>query len=212
MTFTAIDYTLDDAGKDFTYYIKEIIPEATDNGTRHGGRHHLRHGEETETVSEVIDNGDGTLTVKYDGKDSFTTPEFSNEYAAEGSAVLSAKKATNANLGNRTFEFELLDANGRIEKSQAVKAGQSVTFTAIDYTLDDAGKDFTYTIKEIPEGADGQRRRSGTGRRTYDAHTETVVVTVMDNGDGTLTVKYRQGTSSRRRSSRTTTQRKAKRY
>ena len=42
----------------------------------------------TDTVTvKVEDAGDGTLAVKYDGNESFTTPEFENEYDAEGKEV-----------------------------------------------------------------------------------------------------------------------------
>ena len=43
----------------------------------------LRYQRE-ETKVKVEDAGDGTLTVTYDGEASVTTPEFSNNYAAEG--------------------------------------------------------------------------------------------------------------------------------
>ena len=48
--------------------------------------------------------------------------------------------------------------NGRIEKSQAVKAGQSVTFTAIEYDLDDYELSGMYSVDdhglELIDGTD----------------------------------------------------------
>ena len=120
----------------------------------------------------------------------FTTAEFSNEYEAEGSATLSAKKAANSNLGNKTFQFVLADGEGNvIETSAAVKQNQSVTFASIPYTLADAGKTYTYQIYEkLPEGVNAKNpTKDGV---TYDTNVTTVDVAVIDNGDGSLSVTY----------------------
>ena len=136
MTFTSIKYTLADLGgaesKDFTYKIREVIPEeatAENDYTHDGVRYDTRV---VTTVVTVTNDGNGNLSVKYDGNESFSTPEFENEYDAKGEAVFSAKKAANTNLGDRTFKFQLLDAEGDlIETSAAVKQNETVTFTSI---------------------------------------------------------------------------------
>ena len=199
VTFKAIPYTLANLGgassKDFTYKICEVIPaEATaeNNYTVDGVHYDTRV---VTTVVTVSDAGDGTLTVKYDGNETFSTPEFENEYNAEGKAVFKAKKAANTNLGSRTFSFQLLDADDKlIETSAAVKQNESVTFTAIGYSLADldgaSSKDFTYKIREvIPEGATAENNYTVDGV-TYDTHVETVEVKVEDAGDDTLRVTY----------------------
>ena len=133
--------------------------------------------------------------MKYDGNESFSTPEFENSYDAKGEAVFSAKKAANTNLGDRTFKFQLLDANGDlIETSAAVKQNETVTFTSIKYTLADldgaASKDFTYKIREvIPEEATAENDYTVDGVK-YDTKVVTTVVTVTNDGNGTLSVKY----------------------
>ncbi|MDR9824250.1 FctA domain-containing protein, partial [Vibrio sp. FNV 38] len=60
----------------------------------------------------VTDVGTGKLSVTYNGKSSFTTPVWTNTYAANGTATLSAKKA-GENLGERTFSFMLTDPDGK---------------------------------------------------------------------------------------------------
>ena len=123
-------------------------------------------------AGEVEDAGDGTLSVKYDGNDSFETPEFENKYTAEGKAELSAKKAANANLGENTFQFELYDAEGNLlETSEEVKQGETATFKAISYELTDVGE-YTYTIKEvIPEGVDENNTLNGITFSASDTET-----------------------------------------
>ena len=137
---------------------------------------------------KVENAGGGKLTVTYNGKDSFTTPEFVNSYSAEGKAELSAKKAANAALGDTTFQFKLLDADGNeIETSEGVKQGETAAFKAIEYDLDDVGE-HTYKIKEvIPDGVDKNNKLDGI---TYDTHEETVTVKVENGGGGELTITY----------------------
>ena len=198
-TFTEITYSLADldgaASKEFTYKIREVIPDGAteeNNYTLDGVKYDPKV---VTTVVTVSDNGDGTLTVKYDGNESFTTPEFENEYDAEGKAEFSAKKAGNPTLGDKTFQFQLLDADDNvIETSTGVKQGETASFKAITYKLSDLegedSKTFTYKIREvIPDGATEENNYTVDGV-IYDAHVETVEVKVEDNGDGTLKVTY----------------------
>ena len=112
---------------------------------------------------------------------------FTNNCAA-GSAVLSAKKAANNDLGDAEFRFELLNAAGDvIETSDPVKQGETAAFTPIEYTQKDVGE-YVYTIREeIPDGVDENNKLNGI---TYDTHERTVTVKVEDAGDGTLTITY----------------------
>jgi Predicted outer membrane protein len=198
-TFTTIEYELADLGgaasKDFTYKIREVIPEgatAENNYTVDGVKYDPKV---VTTVVTVADAGDGTLIVKYDGNETFTTPEFKNEYDPKGEAVLKAKKASNAKLGDRTFRFQLLDAADKvIETSAAVKQGKTATFKTIKYTLADLGgatsKEFTYKIREvIPAEATAENDYTVDGVK-YDTHVETVTVKVEDDGKGNLIVTY----------------------
>ena len=117
---------------------------------------------------------------------------FTNEYHATGSAVLTAMKAGNELLGNKTFQFQLLDVeNNVIYTSEGVKQGETATFDEIGFVLDDAGKVFTYRIREvIPEDAEtvnGKKVKDGV---TYDETVVEVKLLVADDHEGTLTVKY----------------------
>ncbi|MDO5709803.1 MAG: Cna B-type domain-containing protein, partial [Coriobacteriales bacterium] len=120
---------------------------------------------------------------------------FTNAYSAEGQAVLSAKKAANAKLGEKTFQFELLDEDGKVlQTSASVKQGETATFEAITYTLADlkgaASRAYTYQIREVlPAGATAENKYT-VDNITYDTHVETVKVTVTDIGNGTLAVAY----------------------
>ena len=124
-----------------------------------------------------------------------------NTYSATGKAQLSAKKAESTTLGDRTFQFELLNADDKdklIETSDAVKQGETAEFAPINYTLADLGdaksKTFNYKIREvIPEGATAENDYTVDGV-TYDPAVHEVPVTISDKGDGTLDVKYGNAT------------------
>jgi pilin isopeptide linkage protein len=154
----------------------------------------------TSTVTvkvEVKDDGEGGLiaTATPDSPAAIDAVNFTNAYSAEGQAVLSAKKAANAKLGEKTFQFELLDEDGKVlQTSASVKQGETATFEAITYTLADlkgaASRAYTYQIREVlPAGATAENKYT-VDNITYDTHVETVKVTVTDIGNGTLAVAY----------------------
>ena len=165
--FTAISYTLADIGT-HTYTIIEKTPVP-------GGV--TRDPMVVTYVVTVSDKGDGTLEV------SFTPPAdtiFNNSYAATGSFTPSVtKQLTGRALIAGEFSFELKEGT-TVLQTVANAANGSIPFTAINYTLADVGT-HTYTISEktpVPAGV------------TRDAMIVTYVVTVSDNGDGTLNVEY----------------------
>ena len=134
------------------------------------------YDDHSETVKvTVTDNGKGVLTAK----PSYEKAEgaiFTNTYSATGKVQLEAKKVLNGKtLKADQFTFTLDGENVHQEKQNA--ADGTVKFDEISYDQDDAGKTFTYTIKEVAGSEAGY---------TYDDHSETVTVTVTDNGDGTL--------------------------
>ena len=179
--FTVIKYTLDDLGE-HEYTIVEA----------QGDKSYITYDDtEYKITVTVSDDGKGNLTavktVTPDGEVVFT-----NEYDAKGSAVLSAMKAGDELLGDKEFRFELLDAEDNvIQTSDGVMQGETAVFDAIEYELDEAGKVFTYRIREqIPEDAktvDGKKVKDGV---TYDDSVVEVKVLVADNHEGELTVKY----------------------
>ena len=102
---------------------------------------------------------------------------------AEGSLQLTALKTVNGEVPEegRVYEFVLEGENVSLT---ATNEGENVVFDEIRYELADAGKTYTYTIRETTESA---------GNMTADATVYTVEVTVIDNGDGTWKVTVESG-------------------
>lgn len=101
-------------------------------------------------------------------------------YEATGSAQLKAtKRLDGGQLKDGQFTFRLKDEQGSELDVKTNDADGNVTFRALDYTLADVGKTFTYTITEDGGAESGY---------TYDTHSETVTVKVEDAGQGKLNV------------------------
>ena len=81
------------------------------------------------------DNGNETLKVTYDGKESFTAPTFTNTYGAKGQAVLSAKKVLNGEkkLESGAYSFQLKEGDNVLQ-TKTNDANGNVVFDAIPYT------------------------------------------------------------------------------
>ena len=175
VSFDAIKYDQDDAGKTFTYTITEVIPANAVDNVKDGYTYDPLVVTATVTVT---DDGSGKLTtsIKYS-----EDTEFNNSYAAEGSAKPEVTKVlTGRKLEEGQFSFELKDKDGKVLQTKTNTADGKVSFDAIKYDQGDAGKTFTYTITEVNAGAAGY---------TYDDHTVKVTVTVTDKGNGSLTDK-----------------------
>ena len=183
VTFDPISYKLEDAGKEFTYTVSEVIP------TDEAG---VTYDKSVYTVTvKVTDNGNGTLGTKVSyqkGEEKVNGISFANTYAASGSVSLEASKTLNgAAPAAGKFSFELKDKAGKVLQTKANDGKGKVTFDPISYKLEDAGKEFTYTVSEvIPTDEAGV---------TYDKSVYTVTVKVTDNGNGTLGTKvsYQKG-------------------
>ena len=140
----------------------------------------------------VSDDGAGHLSVKREGDDgaAFT---FSNTYGVAPTdssvtdQVKTVKRLTGRDLAAGEFTFELLEddvvvANGTND------ANGTVTLSPIRY---EAPGTHTYTLREACPNALGLYKGV-----TYDGTTYTVVTTVSDNGDGTLTATHKlEGTT-----------------
>ena len=167
---------------------------------------YTEEGEHTYTVKEVAGNTPGitydktdkqvTVKVKKDGdnlKADVTYPDnktFSNTYTAPqpAKAKISASKILEgAELKNGEFNFQLLDETGKVLQTKQNAADGTVTFDDISYSLEDAGKTFHYTIKEvIPE--------SKAKGMTYDEGNIDVTVTVTkDDASNTLKASVTYG-------------------
>ena len=167
---------------------------------------YTEEGEHTYTVKEVAGNTPGitydktdkqvTVKVKKDGdnlKADVTYPDnktFSNTYTAPqpAKAKISASKILEgAELKNGEFNFQLLDETGKVLQTKQNAADGTVTFDDISYSLEDAGKTFHYTIKEvIPE--------SKAKGMTYDEGNIDVTITVTkDDASNTLKASVTYG-------------------
>lgn len=140
----------------------------------------------------VSDDGAGHLSVKREGDDgaAFT---FTNTYGVAPTdssvtdQVKTVKRLTGRDLAAGEFTFELLEddvvvANGTND------ANGTVTLSPIRY---EAPGTHTYTLREACPNALGLYKGV-----TYDGTTYTVVTTVSDTGDGTLTATHKlEGTT-----------------
>ena len=183
-TFSDIEYTLEDAGKTFTYIVTES--GHGDGVTNDTNDHKVK--------ITVTDNLDGTLTAKptYDDGDHLT---FTNVYkAASTKATIEGKKIITGREFKEgdEFTFTVTSPNGGKLPNPAEKTihpvsgyEASFTFNEIEYTSADAGQTYTYEINESGSG-DGV---------TNDSNTHIVKIKVTDNLDGTLSadVAYDDG-------------------
>lgn len=140
----------------------------------------------------VTDDGAGHLRVVRDGGDgaAFT---FTNTYSVTPSdssvtdQVKTVKRLTGRDLAAGEFTFELLE-DGVVVASGTNDANGTVTLSPIHY---EAPGTHTYTLREACPNALGLYKGV-----TYDGTTYTVVTTVSDNGDGTLTATHKlEGTT-----------------
>ena len=182
VTFETIKYTEADAGKTYEY----TITEDGFGGAWSGDPESIK------ATVVVEDNGDGTLktTVTYDPEDA----TFTNTYKAEGKTSIPVKKIINPGDfdGPTEWEFTMTLSGGGPLPDETEKtvnnSNPTATFGEIKYTEADAGKTYTYTIKE-----------SGNVAGVSLVGDKTVEVTVTDNGDGTLSIKAveKDGTSEK---------------
>ncbi len=140
----------------------------------------------------VTDDGAGHLSVKREGDDgaAFT---FTNTYSVTPTdssvtdQVKTVKRLTGRDLAAGEFTFDLLE-DDVVVASGANDANGTVTLSPIRY---EAPGTHTYTLREACPNALGLYKGV-----TYDGTTYTVVTTVSDNGDGTLTATHKlEGTT-----------------
>ena len=140
----------------------------------------------------VSDDGAGHLSVKREGDDgaAFT---FTNTYGVAPTdssvtdQVKTVKRLTGRDLAAGEFTFDLLE-DDVVVASGTNDANGTVTLSPIRY---EAPGTHTYTLREACPNALGLYKGV-----TYDGTTYTVVTTVSDNGDGTLTATHKlEGTT-----------------
>ena len=134
----------------------------------------------------VTDDGAGHLSVVRDGETGadFT---FTNTYSVTPTdssvtdQVTAMKRLTGRDLAAGEFTFDLLE-DGVVVASGTNDANGTVKLNPIRY---EAPGTHTYTLREACPNALGLYKGV-----TYDSTTYTVVTTVSDNGDGTLTATH----------------------
>lgn len=140
----------------------------------------------------VTDDGAGHLRVVRNGDDgaAFT---FTNTYSVTPTdssvtdQVKTVKRLTGRDLAAGEFTFDLLE-DGVVVASGTNDANGTVALSPIRY---EAPGTHTYTLREACPNALGLYKGV-----TYDGTTYTVVTTVSDNGDGTLTATHKlEGTT-----------------
>lgn len=140
----------------------------------------------------VTDDGAGHLSVVRDGDDgaAFT---FTNTYGVTPTdssvtdQVKTVKRLTGRDLAAGEFTFDLLE-DDVVVASGTNDANGTVTLSPIRY---EAPGTHTYMLREACPNALGLYKGV-----TYDGTTYTVVTTVSDNGDGTLTATHKlEGTT-----------------
>lgn len=140
----------------------------------------------------VTDDGAGHLSVVRDGETGadFT---FTNTYSVTPTdssvtdQVTAMKRLTGRDLAADEFTFELLE-DGVVVASGTNDANGTVKLNPICY---EAPGTHTYTLREACPNALGLYKGV-----TYDSTTYTVVTTVSDNGDGTLSATHKlEGTT-----------------
>ena len=160
----------------FTYKVTESgsVPGVTNDA------------EATKTVSfKVTDDGAGKLTVERQGDAASPAFSFANTYkvAPANSSVTDqvtvTKTLTGRDMAAGEFAFELLEGEDVVATGVNAANG-SVALSAVQYTQPGTHR---YTLHEVGGGtvANGV---------TYDGATYTVVTTVKDKGDGTLSVAH----------------------
>lgn len=140
----------------------------------------------------VTDDGAGHLSVKREGDDgaAFT---FANTYSVTPTdssvtdQVKTVKRLTGRDLAAGEFTFELLE-DGVVVASGTNDVNGTVALSPIRY---EAPGTHTYMLREACPNALGLYKGV-----TYDGTTYTVVTTVSDNGNGTLTATHKlEGTT-----------------
>ncbi|MDM8246136.1 FctA domain-containing protein [Collinsella tanakaei] len=181
VTFGGKGFVFDKAD-DYTFTVSEVLPADDDpeiEGVQHNG---VTYDETTFTITAHVTEQNGKLVVTWENADAPMV--FENEYEPSESVDITfgaTKVLEGRDLATGEFSFELRDQDGNVVATATNAADGSIVFTS-PVTFTEPGE-YTYTIVEVSGNVSGV---------TYDDAVHTAVVTVTDNGDGTLsaTVTY----------------------
>lgn len=179
--FEDIEFTASAIGQTYEFTIAEVD----------GGVNGYTYDDNYYKVSVAISENNGSLEtdttiVKCNNRGTVvdTNPaaiEFENTYNVTNSLSIKATKTVagiDTTVEDGAYEFTLSDDSGNVLQTKT-NVGSQVAFDDIEYSTLDSGKKFTYTIAE---------KDLGDPNTTYDTNIYTVVVNVLDNGLGTLSL------------------------
>lgn len=180
-----LNYSATHVGRTYTYYLVEENRGQIINNIRYSSAIY-------KVDVAVVDNLDGTISasaVISDSNGSVTVPTFTNEYVPSSSdyITLSGRKNINGdrrlNAGEFSFTLSALTPSAPMPAALTVKnaADGSFSFPAIEFTDSHKGNTYTYVISEDSA--------SPIGGFSYDTTEYYVYVSVVDNGDQTLTAR-----------------------
>lgn len=171
--------TYDKAGE-HTYILREA-KGAEGNG--------IAYDDKTYTVvTTITDNGKGKLVAKHELKDA-KTAEFENSYKPNPGEfsvtdqITATKVLKGRDLKEGEFSFKLVEGEGKGAKVVATgtnAADGKITMSAVKY---DKPGTHIYTLREVNGGTTSKGI-------TYSNAKYTIVTTVTDNGDGTLSATH----------------------
>ena len=167
------EITYTEAGK-HAYTLREV-PGDAGNG--------ITYDSKTYTIETTItDNGDGTLNATHELKGAGEA-KFNNSYKPNPNEfsvtdqITATKVLTGRTLKDGEFSFELVEGDKVVAKGANTADGK-IAMGKITY--DKPGK-HTYTLREV---------KGNVGGITYSTAEYTIVTTITDNGDGTLSANH----------------------
>ena len=176
VAFSPIEYT--EIGQ-HTYTLREVKGNA-------GG---ITYDENVYTiVTTISDNGKGQLvaTHKLKGAEDVKSIEFKNAYNltpkrfSVTDKITATKVLAGRDLKDGEFNFELVEGDDVVATGTNDARGK-IAMSAVEYT---AAGEHTYTLREVNGG-------TASNGISYDGKTYTIVTTITDNGDGTLSATHK---------------------
>ena len=209
-------FTQDDADDTYTYTVEEIA--GSDANVTYDGTTYTVTITTTDdgqggikVTTTVTDGADYNQTYFYDNDDTTEDPTaivpFTNTYKATGelggngsASIKATKTLTNRPMTDGEFTFNVNNANdpnNTVVATGTNAANGTITFSAIDYSIDQMLEDVDNGLA-MPRVVDGKNTFTYTyqvtenttnldeGVAAIDAAGFRITVTVTDNGDGTL--------------------------
>ena len=139
-------------------------------------------------VTTISDNSKGQLVATHElkGDEDVKSIEFKNAYNltpkrfSVTDKITATKVLAGRDLKDGEFNFELVEGDDVVATGTNDARGK-IAMSAVEYT---AAGEHTYTLREVNGG-------TASNGISYDGKTYTIVTTITDNGDGTLSATYK---------------------